>query len=315
MNEQDALIDEATRRIVQVNSGQASAAEQQAFQEWRARDPRHEQLCAHLEKTLGLLRVPLAQGVGTDLLRRTLDTPSSRRKLLGQTLVFGSVALGAGMLGSRVLPIESLVAGLRTGTGERRSVVLEDGSELTLNARSTVDVAFDTRWRRLRLLTGEILVRVAGDTPRPFIVETRFGEVTAQGRDLLLRHGDAGSRAFSLTSPLVLRTNGGVQLNLLPGHQVGFDRRGFGPVTLSQGTESAWSDGLLEVSNRPLYEVIEALRPYRHGLVRVDPAVAELRVSGLFRLDDSELVLEALVRTLPIRVSRLTNFWITLEAV
>jgi transmembrane sensor len=324
MSELDRLIDEATRWIVLVNSGQASVAEQQAFRDWRALDPRHEHLCSRLETTLGVLQVPAAQGVDSDLLRRTLAAPSSRRKLLRQTLLFGGLAVSAGALGSRALPVDSLVADLRTGTGERRTVALQDGSRLTLNARSAVDIAFDERQRRLHLRSGEILVRVA-EAParpsvsrpfvaRPFIVDTPFGEATALGRDLLLRHGDDGSHAFSLASPLALQARDGSKLTMAAGEQVHFGRQGFGPVMPSQGTESAWIDGLLEVRDRPLREVIEALRPYRSGVVRVDPDIARLRVSGLFRLDDSELMLEALVRTLPIRVSRLTDFWITLEA-
>ena len=70
-------------------------------------------------------------------------------------------------------------------------------------------------------------------------------------------------------------------------------------------------DGLLEVRNQALAEGLDALRAYRSGVLRVDPAVAGLRVSGLFRLDDSDQALDALARTLPIRVARRTDLWVS----
>jgi len=59
--------------------------------------------------------------------------------------------------------------------------------------------------------------------------------------------------------------------------------------------------------------VIEALRPYRPGVLRLDPAIAQLRVSGLFRLDNPQQVLDTLARTLPIRIARHTDLWVTLS--
>jgi transmembrane sensor len=46
-------------------------------------------------------------------------------------------------------------------------------------------------------------------------------------------------------------------------------------------------------------------------LLRVDPAVASLRVSGLYRLDDSDQVLDTLARTLPIRIARRSDLWVS----
>ncbi|WP_437882348.1 FecR domain-containing protein [Pseudomonas sp. LRF_L74] len=311
MSERQRLIDETTQWLVLVNSGLASDAELQAFHDWRLRDPDHERLCKCLERTLGvLLQVPQSQGVNSDLLRRALAAPSSRRRLLGQALALGSLAFGGTLLGSRALPMDSLLADLRTGTGERRSVTLADSSRLTLNACSSVDMGD----RKLRLHDGEILLEVAPRSgAQPFVLATADGEAHLPAGRVLLRHGDY-SQVVSFGTALSMRSAQGVWLELAAGSQVHFDRHGFGPVTPSQGNEGAWVNGILEVRDQPLAEVIEALRLYRQGVVRVDPQVASLRVSGLFRLDDSELMLEALVRTLPIRISRLTDYWIILEA-
>ncbi|MNT98684.1 fec operon regulator FecR [compost metagenome] len=46
------------------------------------------------------------------------------------------------------------------------------------------------------------------------------------------------------------------------------------------------------------------------GVIRVDPAVAPLRLSGVFPLDDAERALKALEPALPITVTRHTQYWL-----
>lgn len=314
MNEQERLIDEATRWIVLINSGQASPGDYQAYREWRAVDPRHEHLCSRLEVTLGVLQVPAAQGVGSGLIRHVLAAPSSRRRLLQRTLVGAGLMVGGGLLGHRMVPLDGLSADLHTATGQRQTFTLPDGSQLVLNARSAADVDFDPQRRLVRLRSGELLATVASDALRPFVVETAMGRASLSGNRLLVRQLESATHVVAFDAPVALASLAGDHLQLPAGQQVRFDRIGFGSALPSQGTEAAWIDGYLEVRDRPLSEVIDALRPYRAGLMRVDPAIAELRVSGLFRLDDSDLVLEALARTLPIRVARRSDLWITLSA-
>jgi transmembrane sensor len=62
-----------------------------------------------------------------------------------------------------------------------------------------------------------------------------------------------------------------------------------------------------------LDELVTELSRYRNGLVRVDPSVAALRVSGAFPIGDSERTLDMLVSTYPVdAVQRLRGYWITL---
>ncbi|WZB73660.1 hypothetical protein WJ972_19795 [Achromobacter insuavis] len=53
---------------------------------------------------------------------------------------------------------------------------------------------------------------------------------------------------------------------------------------------------------------------YRRGVVRCDPAVAGLRVSGVFRLQDTDAVLAIVARTLGLRVVERTRYWVTLSS-
>jgi len=309
--EQTLLIEQATRWLVLLRSGQASREDWQAFVAWRERDQRHQQLCDQLEQTLGAFRVAKAQGVRGEQLQRTLSAAgASRRRLLYGALVGAGVMLCAGLLADRQVPLEELGADLHTATGRRQRVTLDDGSELVLNARSAVDVDFTPQRRLVRLRRGEIQLHVAGDT-RPMLIASPFGQVFSRGGRLQLRQGEERCTASALEGALELATLAGERLQLPRRQQVSFDRYAFALPAPLLGGEGAWVDGLLEVRNQCLADVLDALRPYRSGVLRVDPAVAGLRVSGLFRLDDSDQALDVLARTLPIRVARRTDLWVS----
>jgi transmembrane sensor len=68
-----------------------------------------------------------------------------------------------------------------TGTGEQRSVRLDDGSTVDLNSQSKVRVRFSEHRRDVELLEGQALFRVAKDKERPFIVATDNTHVRAVG--------------------------------------------------------------------------------------------------------------------------------------
>ncbi|AZD23928.1 Fe2+-dicitrate sensor, membrane component [Pseudomonas chlororaphis subsp. aurantiaca] len=311
----EQLVDDATRWWVLMNSGQASEAERRAYQRWRNADPQHEQLCRQLETRLGVFQVPIAQGVDGELLQRALNAPSSRRKVLQRALLGAGVALGAGALVSqRGLPLAELTADLHTGTGQRQSLTLPDGSELRLNARSAANIDFDRQRRVVHLLDGEVLLNLASDPSRPFFIHTAQTRIQATGSRLLVRERDGQGQATALNGPLDIAGRSGERLQLPGGHEVAYDAFHFGPVRPSRGSATAWVDGLLELRDTPLSEVVEALRPYRRGVLRLDPAIAGLRVSGLFRLDNPQQILDSLARTLPIRVTRHTELWVTLSA-
>ena len=314
-NQHDDVIDNATRWIVLLRSGHASEADWQAYRQWRAQDPRHEQLCAQLETRLGVFKVPIAQGVSGKVLQQALTTPgTSRRKLLQGALACTGVALGASLLVSQRTALGELTADVSTGTAERRTVSLPDGSELFLNAKSAVDLDFSGPHRIVRLLDGELRVKGAVNPASPFQLVTRQALIHVLGSDLTVRERDGQGLLVALKGALQIARQGQETLQLQTGHEVSYDRYGFSPVRVMSLGAAAWVDGLLEVRDVPLAQIIEALRPYRGGVLRIDPAVAELRVSGMFRLDKTEQVLDTLARTLPIQVLRRSDYWVTVTS-
>ncbi|HFL6970586.1 TPA: FecR family protein, partial [Pseudomonas aeruginosa] len=92
-----------------------------------------------------------------------------RRAIKHLALVLGGASLGLATWQAE--PLRDWLADQRTGVGEQRRLTLPDGSLLTLNTDSAVDLAFDASQRLVRLLRGEIFVDSRAD-PRPFRVAT-----------------------------------------------------------------------------------------------------------------------------------------------
>ena len=309
----EELIDSATRWYVLLRSGQATAGDWKRYEQWRAADPRHDALCRQLETRLGVFQVPQAQGVSGKVLQQALEAPSSRRHVLQVALAGAGVAVGAAFL-AKPMGLTELTADIRTGTGERRTVTLDDGTELLLNAQSAADIQFTPQRRLVRLREGELLAKVASDRLRPFLIQTEQTRLCAYGNRFLVREREGQGQIVALNGAVEIDNGHGERLQLAAGHEVHYDRSGFGPIEISSSGATAWVDGFLQVRDRPLAEVIEALRPYHNGVLRLDPAVAELRVSGLYRLDNPQQILDTLARTLPIHITRRTGLWVTVSA-
>lgn len=302
--------------LVEARSGTMTEAQRQALARWRQADPAHEAAWAQVSGALDHALRPLAPHTASPAaadaaLGALLQPPAARRRrIVGGTLAIAGAAL-AGLAAHRVTPLPGLLADAHTATGERRTLALADGSRLLLDARSAVDVALGAEGRHIHLRQGALIADVAADAARPFAVHTRHGQALAPGAArCMVRVHAARTQVAALAHPLALRTPQGLQFLLAEGHGAWLDARGaIAPDPAPAGDTAAWQRGLLAVQGAPLGEVVEALRPYRRGFIRIAPAAARLRVLGVFPLDDTDHTLQALADTLPIAVTRYQGGW------
>ncbi|MNX84677.1 fec operon regulator FecR [compost metagenome] len=75
----------------------------------------------------------------------------------------------------------------------------------------------------------------------------------------------------------------------------------------------SWDKGMLLANNMRLDELLGELSRYRSGVLRCHPDVAALRVSGAFSLRDTDASLRLLSDTLPLNISRMTRYWLSVE--
>ncbi len=306
-----AILNEATGWMVLLQAGEAGERELAELGRWRERSPAHEAAWRRAESMLETFRrVP--PRLGRDTLSR-LGRPG-RRHLLGLLALAAPVA----WLSWREAPWQEWTADLRTGVGERRSIDLADGTRLVLNTASAVNLAFGAESRRLTLLAGEILITTGRDpspSPRPFTVRTAQGSVRALGTRFMVRHLGDATRVAVFDGAVEVRPAESDQVVLLrAGEQMRFTAHAMQPVQAVEATATLWEKGMLLARDMPLGELVAELARHHRGVLRCDPAVAALPVSGAFALGDVPASLALLEQTLPLRIARATPYWITVQA-
>lgn len=227
------------------------------------------------------------------------------------------LAVGSGAwLASEQIPYRALLAQQRTGTNERRSLRLEDGSHLELNIGTALDVRFDTQVRVIELYRGEILISTASDPARrPFIVHTSNGSVRALGTRFSVRQLPAQTRVGVLQSAVEVRPRHHLDrlLRLDAGQQTHFDSDTFAHAQPLPADSTAWVQGMLSVNDWCLGDFIDELSRYRPGVLRCAPAIRGMRISGAFRIDDTDIALANLPKSLPVKVHYLSRYWVRVE--
>ncbi|MFU2327828.1 FecR domain-containing protein [Pseudomonas sp. NFX98] len=293
----------AAQWLALLESGGATEQDRANLQRWRDMSPSHEQAWQKAQA----LRQRFAD-LPSALALSSLDRPDpGRRVVLKRAL--GAVALvPAAWLISRQLPMDVWRADLHTATGERKQVQLADGSSLQLNTASAVDV--DLPNRRLKLVEGEMSLKVSGVST--LTIQTRFGQVIVSQSEVCVRQDNRGCRVSVFNGAVRLQPLQGSTLTLRAGQQVNLQAAGAGAVQAFDVLQPGWREGVLMANNQPLGDFLRELDTYRPGVLRWEPELEALRVTGSFRLDDTDRILALLAVSLPLEVQTRTRYWVTL---
>lgn len=200
----------------------------------------------------------------------------------------------------------------RTPVGGRSTVPLADGSKITLNTDSRIQVELGPTLRRVKLDQGEAYFDVSKDAARPFVVDVADERITAVGTQFSVRRDNDDIR--------VIVTEG----------RVWIERRGeaikAGKTELTAGSEARTSKTAVLIAQPPAAQV-EQLLSWRNGylvfrdtaladavadfnrysvrkIIIQDPAIAGIRIGGNFRSDDAEAFLWLLQSGFPIHVEQ-----------
>ncbi|RSZ60479.1 DUF4880 domain-containing protein [Massilia atriviolacea] len=315
-----AVARQAVEWLVELQSGEAGDATRAAVQQWRAAHPEHERAWQHIAAVNARWRgaavpSPLAHAV-------LLDTPAVPARPLPRRAAAKTVAAllcagGGAWLAHQATPWREWRADARTGTGQRRTIVLADGSQVSLNSGSAVDVRFSAGERRLRLVSGDILVSTARDrAARPFIVATAEGELRPLGTRFAVRQHAGSSRVDVFEGAVAIRPRDAGQAPprvLQAGQQARFSAAAVADTRPADGDSVAWADGMLVASGMRLADFLAELGRHRHGRLGCDAAVADLRVSGSYPLADTGRILDTLRATLPVEIHFITRYWVSVR--
>ena len=323
----DAAVAEAAADwFTRWHAGGFTTAEQARWRRWHDAHADHARAWQHLQSITGALPGLNAGGLGYRVLHGA-PASAARRRLLGVAAGVGT-AVGAGWMAARTPQWQQIAADYRSGPGERRQFQLPDGTFLLLGTRSAVALHFTATERRVRLLQGQALFTTGHPQGAlgalPFVVETAEGHVRALGTRFTVHQHDGLTQVAVLEGAVEVHAAdappGTLPLRLDAGQATSFERMRALPPSAAGEREVAWSRGQLWVDNQRLDDFLAELGRYRSGWLRVDPAVAGLRFSGVFPVGavdgqaDADAILSMLPNSLPVQVRWRTRWWVVVEA-
>jgi transmembrane sensor len=230
-----------------------------------------------------------------------------------------------------------------TGIGEQRALRLDDGSVVTLDAKSRVRVAYTDGARLLMLERGRARFDVARDPLRPFRVQAGDQTVVAHGTQFNVeRMGETvlvtllegrvavtgiavassaptlpAAAAEKTSAPPPRQRNSAASVVELTAGQ-GLTVRANGRATMVPKIDveraTAWQSGRLFFDNEPLASAAERVNRYSKLQIEVSPSVANLEVSGVFTAGDADAFVEAISTYFPVRSERTGSAEIQLTA-
>jgi len=305
-------LEEAAEWLMAMSAGAVTDAQRADWLAWRSSSPERAQAWQRAERLMGKL-----DGLPPALSMSALDRPADpgRRAMISRLALLLAV-LPASWAGWKLTERQGWAADYRSTVGECRQLTLADGTQIFLNTDSAIDIRFDADERFIQLRRGEILVQTAPDIvvpARPLRVATREGRMQALGTRFSVRELDGHTYlaviegAIRIEPARAAATAGTV---VQAGERVDFTAHRVGRPMPVDATATAWVQGMLLADGMRLDDFVTQLARYQRGVIRCDPRIAGLRISGAFPVSDTQRSLSMLESTYSLRVSaHMNGYW------
>lgn len=313
----DHVLEQAINWQVKLLSGTASPELYAACERWRAAAPEHNHAWQALQQLDGIF-THVAPHNNSRLVQQTLNQAQQRaginRRQALKMLLIGSVIAPAAMTGYHY---GFSTGGYTTVAGQQSQHQLPDGSVLLLNSSSAADVKVTGRGLLVLLHKGDMHIDTRARS-------SAAGIITVQSEDwhLLLGSGEylfhqRNERVFAQAldgEMTATHTLLGQQQLTAPDDGWWLEHTGSRPYNEHFFDPSGWLNGALIARQMPLSHFLTELNRYRRGWLRSERQIEHLKVSGVFQLADTDNVLQAIAQTLPVKVTSLTSYLVTVSA-
>lgn len=301
------------RLITKILNEIASEEDQIRFQKWLGSDPKHRELFNELKERWDQqepnsdLNTKIAYA---DFLRkRDQLAASGKTKVLplrrfiniaAAILILFSLSYGAFYYyHSTVKDIEMVL--VATEAGQRRTVILADGTEVMLNVQSRLSFpkSFDPTERRISF-EGEAFFRVAKDPKKPFIIESNGIQTKVLGTEFNLNsYKSDSSTTLTLVEGSVAISGLGTEEILQPEEAINFNAKTEKVSAVSYQPEllTGWMDNILSFENTSLGAVALRLeRKYDIQIEFADPSLKEEKITGRFESQSLSVILHSITQ-------------------
>lgn len=312
----ERLRGEAARWVVRLSDPTCTETERQEFEAWSEQSLSHvvayERELAAWNRLDGLRGAPGRLRDDLPGMKMALD-----KRRLGQ--IAATLVATLGLLASAFL-IVSAPAAYATGVGERRMVVLRDGSQIELNTDTKVEVRMRIGQRRVKLIRGEAVFRVV-TAERPMIVVADTARIVTEAGEVAIRMDDAATRVWVSAGAAEVgdsKREDATQV-LTPGLEAvyGASRSpDVHAVTTNEVDRAlAWRRGAIVLDGQPLVDAVAEFNRYNDKkLVISDARLGSIRLGGYFRTNDVSGFVTALTGAFPVSATRRADGAIHLTA-
>ena len=303
--------DEALEWMSRHLSGTLSPEEKHRFDQWY-NTPQNRQAYDHLIESAGGAD-PFAEDLVAEAFEEELTEFARKREgprwqPLSVAAIAATVALVAAVVTLTMPQAPSVQTHLyATGVGGRDTVPLGDGSVITLNTDTRLEVALGDDSRRVDLKGGEAFFNVARDAGRPFSVMTDYGEVVVTGTSFNVRSIGEQVSVSVVSGAVDIRPEGFEAVTLLAGDAIRFGPSLGRPVTdrFDATNVLSWRGGRVVFDETPLSEVTAELnRYYATPLILGPGAPLDAPVTGQFETDQQQVAIRGLSAALSLDVER-----------
>jgi len=294
----DPVWDEAVTWLLRRQAAPDDAAVAAGLAQWIAASEAHARAYERAARVWRLAgELPPSHAAAADPGAAARTWPTRRRVVLVALLALCALLT---VLAASLALRHRIVADHSTGIGESRQLTLADGSILSLDAASAVDVRYGPSLREITLLAGETFVSVRPDRARPFRVRAGSVIVISTGTAFDIDLGDEVIAVAVAEGAVEIdrSDDAAAAISLSRGEKIAIDRstRAAVRTAVTAGEVGAWQSGRLVVGDASIAEVVDKLRRYHHGvIVLADRALAARRIAGVYNLDSPAAALRAAV--------------------
>jgi transmembrane sensor len=314
----DPVLEEAARWFARLHAADCSLQERAAFRKWQRADERHalayDQACqaaASIDQLMALdprMQALLDEALIPDVAPEPVKATSrvcrwSIPAAIAASLVLAFVSLW--FVGEGTRAPEGIL--LQAGSAPR-TVKLEDGSTVQMDVNTQLRVSMTAQRREMTLEAGRAMFDVAHDRSRPFSVAAATSRTVALGTQFQVELDPSKVVVTLAEGSVAIDNEGSTQIwheQLHPGEQLRInvataarDKRVVDPAVVT-----SWTRGRLVFRGTRLADAIEQVNRYSTKKVRLaDPGLGDLQVAGNFIAGDSDLIVDALASSLPLRV-------------
>lgn len=310
----DTIREEAAAWFAKRRDGACAQSEEAAFEAWRNRCEAHAHAYLEIERAWDqwkqlqsserMREMTAAAMCATASRRRRAPARRRWRPLLAAACIVAVVVVG----GIELLPrlLSAPLVTYSTGLGEQRTEQLADGTRVTLNTQTALQVRYGHGRREVVLQHGEALFEVVHDAGHPFVVTAGNGSVTDLGTRFAVRD-DNGTAIVTLLQGRVELATQDQRRQLTPGEQARYGVRiaGISVRKVDPTAVTAWLHGRLNFNGISLAQAVAEANRYSAVKLRLgDSKLADMPVGGSFHAGDNAAIAAALSAVFPVRVAR-----------